>query len=226
MERQKALIEKKADLDKAKASESEDESQKLSDSEDEFYDGSETVIFRVEESKRQASSANEGYVPKEHENLTKGLQMRLVETEAKMSGKQLVGEDSSSEDEELTRRLLFLEGAEQPKKTLSLKTNKKGVKKTQSSTAAIVEGLAKLLVTAGKKGQQSSSEETRKFMARQVLGKDLPVFNGKAEEWATFISSFENTTKECGFTDVENLGRLQKCLKGEAHESVGLVRSN
>lgn len=142
-----------------------------------------------------------------------------------MSGKKAAGEDSSSEDEELTRCLLQLKGTEQPKKTVSLKTKKKAVKKTQSSTAALVEGLAKLLVTAGKKGQQSSSEETKKFMARQVLGKDLPVFNGKPEEWASFISSFENTTKECGFTDVENLGRLQKCLKGEALESVQCLLS-
>lgn len=56
--------------------------------------------------------------------------------------------------------------------------------------------------------------------ARQVMPKDLPYFSGKPEEWPVFISNFENTTKACGFTDKENLVRLQRCLKGKALEAV------
>ncbi|XP_029731987.2 uncharacterized protein LOC109429392 [Aedes albopictus] len=56
--------------------------------------------------------------------------------------------------------------------------------------------------------------------ARQVTGKDLPAFNGNPEDWPMFIRTYEETTIACGFTDVENLVRLQKCLRGIALESV------
>ncbi|XP_058443807.1 uncharacterized protein LOC131425723 [Malaya genurostris] len=56
--------------------------------------------------------------------------------------------------------------------------------------------------------------------ARQFLSKKLPVFSGKLEEWPMFISSYETSTKACGFSDLENLARLQECLKGEALEAV------
>ncbi|XP_058449188.1 uncharacterized protein LOC131429158 [Malaya genurostris] len=55
--------------------------------------------------------------------------------------------------------------------------------------------------------------------ARQFLSKKLPVFSGKLEEWPMFISSYETSTKACGFSDLENLARLQECLKGEALEA-------
>ncbi|XP_053691455.1 mitogen-activated protein kinase 7-like [Sabethes cyaneus] len=35
--------------------------------------------------------------------------------------------------------------------------------------------------------------------ARQVLGKDLPVFSGSPEEWPIFISNFEQSTATCGY---------------------------
>lgn len=35
-----------------------------------------------------------------------------------------------------------------------------------------------------------------------------------------FISTYENSTRTCGFTDEENLMRLQRCLKGKAFEAV------
>ncbi|XP_062698475.1 uncharacterized protein LOC115257886 [Aedes albopictus] len=56
--------------------------------------------------------------------------------------------------------------------------------------------------------------------ARQVLSKKLPTFSGKVEEWPLFYSSYVNSTEACGFTEVENLVRLQECLKGSALESV------
>lgn len=56
--------------------------------------------------------------------------------------------------------------------------------------------------------------------ARQVTGKDLPEFNGNPEDWPMFIRTYEETTNACGFTDVENLVRFQKCLRGIARETV------
>ncbi|XP_062713617.1 uncharacterized protein LOC134290481 [Aedes albopictus] len=63
----------------------------------------------------------------------------------------------------------------------------------------------------------------QQLSARQVVPKELPVFTGCPEEWPLFISSFCNSTAMCGYSQAENLMRLQKCLKGRALEA---VRSN
>ncbi|XP_058448717.1 uncharacterized protein LOC131428686 [Malaya genurostris] len=60
----------------------------------------------------------------------------------------------------------------------------------------------------------------RQIAARQVMGKELPVFNGDPEEWPIWISNFERSTATCGFSLDENLIRLQRCLKGHALETV------
>ncbi|XP_062716949.1 uncharacterized protein LOC115265221 [Aedes albopictus] len=56
--------------------------------------------------------------------------------------------------------------------------------------------------------------------ARQVMPRELPKFNGDPQEWPIFYSSFKNTTEVCGYTDAENLARLQRCLGGSALEAV------
>ncbi|XP_055604514.1 uncharacterized protein LOC129752769 [Uranotaenia lowii] len=56
--------------------------------------------------------------------------------------------------------------------------------------------------------------------ARQVMNRDLPTFTGSPAEWPIFISTFINTTLNCGFSPAENLVRLQRCLKGPALEAV------
>ncbi|XP_055523114.1 uncharacterized protein LOC129717278 [Wyeomyia smithii] len=56
--------------------------------------------------------------------------------------------------------------------------------------------------------------------ARQVLGKELPIFSGNPEDWPIFISSFQQSTIACGYTDAENLIRFQKCLRGRALDTV------
>ncbi|XP_062534005.1 uncharacterized protein LOC134203042 [Armigeres subalbatus] len=56
--------------------------------------------------------------------------------------------------------------------------------------------------------------------ARQVMPRDLPEFYGNPEDWPIFISNFRNSTSACGFSRVENLARLQRCLKGNALKSV------
>lgn len=56
--------------------------------------------------------------------------------------------------------------------------------------------------------------------ARQFMAKQLPIFRGEPEVWPLFISSFENTTNACGFSNLDNLKRLQDCLQGEALEAV------
>ncbi|XP_065074988.1 uncharacterized protein LOC135698779 [Ochlerotatus camptorhynchus] len=56
--------------------------------------------------------------------------------------------------------------------------------------------------------------------ARQAVSKELPSFTGNPEEWPLFFASYENSTRICGYSDEENLLRLQRCLKGRALEAV------
>lgn len=56
--------------------------------------------------------------------------------------------------------------------------------------------------------------------ARHAINKDLPNFSGRPDEWPIFITNYVQSTERCGFTDQENLIRLQKCLKGPALEAV------
>lgn len=61
---------------------------------------------------------------------------------------------------------------------------------------------------------------TNQMLTRHSIGKELPIFSGRPEEWAIFISAFEHSTSAMGFTNYENLMRLQKSLKGKARETV------
>ncbi|XP_062710230.1 uncharacterized protein LOC109425711 [Aedes albopictus] len=56
--------------------------------------------------------------------------------------------------------------------------------------------------------------------ARQVMPRELSNFSGDPQDWPLFYSSFCNSTEACGFSDSENLARLQRCLKGNALEAV------
>ncbi|XP_075163256.1 uncharacterized protein LOC142235886 [Haematobia irritans] len=65
-----------------------------------------------------------------------------------------------------------------------------------------------------------TSMSSSQIAARQVISKDLPNFSGRPDEWPVFITNYNQSTERCGFTDQENLIRLQKCLKGPALEAV------
>ncbi|XP_061519215.1 myosin-6-like isoform X4 [Anopheles gambiae] len=60
----------------------------------------------------------------------------------------------------------------------------------------------------------------RQIAARHVLGKEVSYFSGDLEDWPLFFSTFEETSQTCGFSNAENLIRLQRCLKGNALELV------
>ena len=69
--------------------------------------------------------------------------------------------------------------------------------------------------------QENTIELTKnQLSARKAFSTDLPNFSGKPEEWPLFISSYVESTKLCGYSDSENLLRLQKCLKGKALDAV------
>ncbi|XP_075158026.1 uncharacterized protein LOC142231296 [Haematobia irritans] len=69
-------------------------------------------------------------------------------------------------------------------------------------------------------GLNSSNRTEIQIAARHVLPKDLPAFSGDPDDWPLFISTFQNSTEIGGFTNAENLIRLQSCLKGKAKEIV------
>ncbi|KAH8360924.1 hypothetical protein KR084_005014 [Drosophila pseudotakahashii] len=74
--------------------------------------------------------------------------------------------------------------------------------------------------TAGLFQATPASPSTSQIAARQAIPKELPSFSGDPEEWPMFISTFEHSTSAAGFSNVENMLRLQKCLKGRAREMV------
>lgn len=61
---------------------------------------------------------------------------------------------------------------------------------------------------------------SHQIAARQVISRELPIFAGDPIDWPLFISSYNHSTQACGYSDSENLLRLQKCLKGSAKEAV------
>ncbi|XP_058457574.1 uncharacterized protein LOC131434649 [Malaya genurostris] len=65
-----------------------------------------------------------------------------------------------------------------------------------------------------------SSLSHSQISARQAVNKELPSFSGNPEEWPLFFASYENSTRICGYSDEENMLRLQRSLKGKALESV------
>lgn len=68
---------------------------------------------------------------------------------------------------------------------------------------------------------RSKTDLTREqIAARQVVQCNLPKYDGNPEEWPMFISTFESTTKMCGYRDEENMIRLRNCLKDEAFAAV------
>lgn len=66
----------------------------------------------------------------------------------------------------------------------------------------------------------STAPSPSQIAARQAIPKELPNFSGDPEEWPMFISTFEHSTSIAGFSNVENMLRLQRCLKGKARELV------
>ncbi|XP_062538728.1 uncharacterized protein LOC134207003 [Armigeres subalbatus] len=68
--------------------------------------------------------------------------------------------------------------------------------------------------------QPYNTPTAQQLAARHVVPKELPNFSGNPAEWPLFWSSFETSTRICGYSESENLMRLQRCLKGEARKAV------
>ena len=67
-------------------------------------------------------------------------------------------------------------------------------------------------------------DNMRHNMARKTSsGSELPILAGKPEEWPVFFEQFRSSIEDCGFSNAENMGRLRKCLKGKAIETVAAM---
>lgn len=62
-----------------------------------------------------------------------------------------------------------------------------------------------------------------KLLTRQVLGHELPKFDGKIADWPSFYSIYQRTTHEGQFTEIENIQRLRKSLEGAARNFVEMI---
>lgn len=60
----------------------------------------------------------------------------------------------------------------------------------------------------------------QQLAARQSLPKELPRFSGDPADWPVFLSSYNFTNEACGWTNAENMLRLQRCLTGDALDAV------
>ncbi|XP_055842484.1 uncharacterized protein LOC129909423 [Episyrphus balteatus] len=68
-------------------------------------------------------------------------------------------------------------------------------------------------------GEYKPPFDQRQIAARKIY-RALPTFTGELEEWPVFKRMFEQSTKECGYSNEENLMRLQQSLKGRARNEV------
>lgn len=89
-----------------------------------------------------------------------------------------------------------------------------------ASTPFVARGTSPYASTANDNVQGQAGPTASQIAARQVMARDLPVFSGNPEDWPIFQSSFQNSTEICGYSDAENLARLQRCLRGPALEAV------
>ncbi|XP_062538216.1 uncharacterized protein LOC134206502 [Armigeres subalbatus] len=64
------------------------------------------------------------------------------------------------------------------------------------------------------------AENENNIAARQVVTREHPTFSGDPIDWPLFISSYQHSTQAFGYTNSENLLRLQRSLKGSAKDSV------
>ncbi|XP_062557235.1 uncharacterized protein LOC134222107 [Armigeres subalbatus] len=69
-------------------------------------------------------------------------------------------------------------------------------------------------------GRKPAGPTKAQLSARNGISRKLPIFSGKPEDWPLFIGSYETSNEACGYNNIENLVRLQECLKGPALESV------
>ena len=143
--------------------------------------------------------------------------------ELKLSTEEELNRERETERESLQKRIDQLL-AERKVSAAELQKLTETVKKISSES--VKSKSKKQRKRASKKDTNSecssseSSEEQDEMLptkaqlaARQVFSTGLPNFTGKPEEWPAFIASYELSTQACGYSNLDNLARLQNCIK-------------
>ncbi|XP_039451578.1 uncharacterized protein LOC120430530 [Culex pipiens pallens] len=121
-------------------------------------------------------------------------------------------ESTSSEEESGQKRPS--DGSSSLGKLERFKPKKKSTPKKKATSK---KKSAKFSSRRQSKTSRNPSSLTRdQIAARQVVPRDLPKFTGNPEDWPMFLSTYESTTKMCGYTDEENMIRLRNCLRDDA----------
>ena len=63
-------------------------------------------------------------------------------------------------------------------------------------------------------------DDLTKIVARQSSANDLPTFSGDPAAAPMCVHTYHTSSRECGFSNQENMSRLQKALRGKALETV------
>ncbi|XP_055538219.1 uncharacterized protein LOC129725877 [Wyeomyia smithii] len=155
---------------------------------------------------------------------------------------QIAEDDSDTAGEDVDGSICSL-GTVLPEKRSTRNPNADELNNSKSSTSASKKHTTKSSKRSSKNGRPSfekdddnlessmgekdSDDEIKvegptrlKIASRQVFPRTLPKFYGAAEEWPVFISAYEHANQSCGFTNAENLVRLQEALRGRALETV------
>lgn len=87
-------------------------------------------------------------------------------------------------------------------------------------TSARLREMSEQKITARTKCRTLSPKIDSTYIARQSMGKELPIFKGSITDWILFEKIFHQTTDACSFSPAENMLRLRKCLQEDALEAV------
>ena len=96
---------------------------------------------------------------------------------------------------------------------------------TDDAIQRLADTLASALQHQPPRSQPNADSHLAQLMARQSIGSTLPTFSGAPEEWPVFRALYDRSTASCGFTNADNLARLQRSLKGPAKDVVHALLS-
>lgn len=68
--------------------------------------------------------------------------------------------------------------------------------------------------------QTNGGITANQIASRHVIKENLPIFNGDSSEWLLWHHQYESESKLCGYSNGENLKRLNKSLKDKANKAV------
>nr|XP_029734520.1 uncharacterized protein LOC109412472 [Aedes albopictus] len=133
-----------------------------------------------------------------------------VETEAS-SEISASGSESDSDEETSTDSGADRDGRADGAQSVGELVGRRHLRPKMTSTRKVPKGGSSN--RSGTERQQSLRSDRKlskdELAARQVVPRELPKFSGNPEEWPMFVSTYEDTSAMCGYTDAENMTKLK-----------------